>query len=64
LICYNIQNELRIVSGGKDGKAREWSASSGDLEKQIAVCMGPIVEMLLLTGRKGPLVLSMSTKVH
>ncbi|CAD8051290.1 unnamed protein product [Paramecium sonneborni] len=66
LVCalniIQIQNNTKIISGGKDGKIREFDINTGDLLSSQQVANGPIVEMIVAQDYVNYSVISMSNK--
>ncbi|CAK72380.1 unnamed protein product (macronuclear) [Paramecium tetraurelia] len=66
LVCalniVQIQNNTKIISGGKDGKIREFDINTGELLSQQQVTNGPIVEMIVAQDYVNYSVISMSNK--
>ncbi|CAD8134493.1 unnamed protein product [Paramecium octaurelia] len=66
LVCalniVQIQNNIKIISGGKDGKLREFDANTGELLSSQQVTNGPIVEMIVAQDYVNYSIISMSNK--
>jgi WD domain, G-beta repeat len=61
IVCALHCSGDQIISGGKDGKVRVFGLHTGEMERQISVCNGPIVEMLMFSPTY---LVSMSSKVQ
>ncbi|CAD8050117.1 unnamed protein product [Paramecium sonneborni] len=55
-------NQTKIISGGKDGKIREFDINSGELLSSQQVANGPIVEMIIAQDYVNYSIISMSNK--
>ncbi|CAD8134720.1 unnamed protein product [Paramecium pentaurelia] len=66
LVCalnvVQIQNNTKIISGGKDGKIREFDINTGELLQSQQVTNGPIVEMIIAQDYVNYSIISMSNK--
>ncbi|CAD8054098.1 unnamed protein product [Paramecium primaurelia] len=66
LVCalnvVQIQNNTKIISGGKDGKIREFDINTGELLQSQQVTNGPIVEMIVAQDYVNYSIISMSNK--
>jgi WD40 repeat protein len=55
---------MAIISGGKDGRLRDWDLFTGNLNHEVTASVAPIVEIISFSNGEDCKILTMSTKVR